>query len=192
MIYYGGNSDNLKAFSIRNGVLSTTPVSVSSTVYPHPGASVSVSSNGTPTASSGLLTPRYSTEAGAVLYAYNATNLATELYNSNMVPGRNVMLQPVRFITPTIANGKVYVAGKYGVGVFGEGQWVSTPTISPAPGTYSGPITVTLSDTTPGASIYYTLHGTNPLQYFIPLHRSFHSSTPRPICRRCLCAGLRP
>jgi len=38
----------------------------------------------------------------------------------------------------------------------------ATPTFSPAPGTYTGSQSVTLSDTTSGASIYYTTNGTTP------------------------------
>jgi serine protease len=37
-----------------------------------------------------------------------------------------------------------------------------TPTFSPAPGTYSAAQSVTLSDATPGAQIYYTVDGTTP------------------------------
>ncbi len=42
-----------------------------------------------------------------VLRAYDATNLAAELYNSATVPADNI--QDNKFITPTITNGKVYV-----------------------------------------------------------------------------------
>jgi hypothetical protein len=37
-----------------------------------------------------------------------------------------------------------------------------TPTFSILSGAYDGPITVTISDATPGATIYYTLDGTAP------------------------------
>jgi len=39
---------------------------------------------------------------------------------------------------------------------------VSTPSFSPAPGTYTAAITVTLSDWTSGSTIYYTTNGTTP------------------------------
>ena len=39
---------------------------------------------------------------------------------------------------------------------------VATPTISPAAGTFTGPIAVTLASTTPGAAIRYTTNGASP------------------------------
>ncbi|MGA9964733.1 MAG: hypothetical protein WBQ10_05990, partial [Terriglobales bacterium] len=56
----------------------------------------------------------------AVLHAYDATNLAHELYNSNQASGgRDQFGAGNKFITPMITNGKVYVGTTNGVGVFG-------------------------------------------------------------------------
>ena len=56
----------------------------------------------------------------ATLHAYDATDLSKELYNSNQAPFVQDQLGPGnKFITPTIANGRVYVGTTYGVAVFG-------------------------------------------------------------------------
>jgi len=41
-------------------------------------------------------------------------------------------------------------------------QTVATPTFSPAPGVYDNSVDVTISTTTPGAQIYYTINGAEP------------------------------
>ena len=46
--------------------------------------------------------------------------------------------------------------------VYGLLATVATPTFNPAPGTYSGTRTVTLSDATSGATIHCTTSGTTP------------------------------
>jgi hypothetical protein len=56
----------------------------------------------------------------AVLYAFAAGNLATLLYNSNQAAsGRDNFGAGNKFITPSIANGKVFVGTPMGVAVFG-------------------------------------------------------------------------
>jgi len=67
----------------------------------------------------------------AVLHAYDAADLSRELYNSSQAPNaRDQFGSGNKFITPTIANGKVYVGTTNGVGVFGLLQ--SVPELSPS------------------------------------------------------------
>jgi hypothetical protein len=56
----------------------------------------------------------------AVLHAYDASNLAHELYNSNQAAGnRDHFGTGNKFITPTVAGGKVFVGTTASVAVFG-------------------------------------------------------------------------
>ena len=114
-VFYGGVNDSLKAFPIANAKLATAPSSRSATVYAYPGTTPSISANGT---SNGIV---WAVENGAtgVLHAYDATNLATELYNSDQAAGGRDQFSDNKFITPMIANGKVYVGTPTGVIVFG-------------------------------------------------------------------------
>jgi hypothetical protein len=115
-VFFGGVSDKLKAFSVTNSKLSANPTSQSSNTFPFPGTTPSISANGN---ANGIV---WAAENGstAVLHAYDASNLATELYNSNQAAnGRDHFGAGNKFIVPTVANGKVYVGTTNGVGVFG-------------------------------------------------------------------------
>jgi hypothetical protein len=114
-VYYGAVGDNLKAFPITMAKLASTPSSQSSIQFPYPGATPSISASGT---ANGIV---WAVENGspAVLHAYDATNLSTELYNSNQATGNRDQFAGNKFITPMIANGKVFVGTPNSVAVFG-------------------------------------------------------------------------
>jgi hypothetical protein len=115
-VYYGAVGNNLRAFAISNAQLSSTPSSQTSNSFTYPGATPSISANGT---SNGIVWATENTGT-AVLHAYDATDLTHELYNSNQASGgRDHFGAGNKFITPMIANGKVYVGTTTGVGVFG-------------------------------------------------------------------------
>ena len=62
---------------------------------------------------------RWENGTTGVLHAYDASNLSTEIYSSNTNAARD-QFDPNKFVVPTIANGKVYVATPTGVAVFGS------------------------------------------------------------------------
>jgi hypothetical protein len=111
-LYYGDQGNALKAFVFSNGRFETSPASQTSVTFPYPGTTPSISADGT---SNGIVWAT-SGSGNAVLYAYNASNLAEELYDTNQAPnGRDHFGSGNKFVFPTIVNGKVYVASNNGV-----------------------------------------------------------------------------
>lgn len=171
-IYYQGSGDVLKTFILANGLLGTTPTSQSTTTFNWPGATPAISANGTNNAIAWVLQTDGYPSGPSILHAYNAYNLAQELYNSEQVPTRDGLAGAVKFTVPTIANGKVYVGAQKSVAVFGTGAFLAVPTISPAGGLFTNSATVALADVTPGTVLYYTVDqsapSTNALLYSGP------------------------
>jgi hypothetical protein len=115
-IYYGDAGGTLKAYSVTNAKLSTTPTSQTAISFAYPGASPVVSSNGT----SNAIVWAHENTTPAVLHAYDASNLATELYNSNQATGSRDQFGPGnKFIAPTVAGGKVFVGTTNTLAIFG-------------------------------------------------------------------------
>jgi hypothetical protein len=114
-VYYGGQNSPLKAFTITNAKLVNPPSSQTSASYGYPGSTPSISANGT---SNGIVWA-VENNTGGLLHAYQAGNLSKELYNSNQAAGGRDNFSNNKFITPMIANGKVYVGTPTGVIVFG-------------------------------------------------------------------------
>ena len=114
-LYYGPVGSPILAFQFADAKLKTNPVAQTATAFEYPGATPSISSNGTQNA---IVWAAENTNP-AVLHAYNAQTLH-ELYNTNQAAnGRDHFGDGNKFITPMIINGKVYVGTTTGVGVFG-------------------------------------------------------------------------
>jgi len=114
-VYYGSVGNQIQAFTITNATLSTSATSQTANSFGYPGATPSVSANGT---SNGIVWA-VENNSPAVLHAYNAANL-NELYNSNQASGgRDQFGSGNKYITPMIVNGKVFVGTPNGVAVFG-------------------------------------------------------------------------
>ncbi|MGO9835307.1 MAG: pyrrolo-quinoline quinone [Polyangiaceae bacterium] len=114
-IYVSGIGDSVQAFALSAGRLSTSPASQTTEQFSWPGATASVSSNGS---TAGILWV-LDGKAG-VLHAYDATNLASELYNTTQATGgRDTPGHPVKFAVPTVAKGHVYVGTQTELDVYG-------------------------------------------------------------------------
>jgi outer membrane protein assembly factor BamB len=115
-LYYGAVGDGIRAFPITNARIASTSSSRSARSFAYPGATPSISASGN---TNGIVWAVENSNP-AVLHAYNAANLAVELYNSTQAPGgRDSFGAGNKFITPMIANGRVYVGTQTGVAVFG-------------------------------------------------------------------------
>lgn len=114
-VYYGAVGNTIKAFPISNAKLAATESSKTGNAFPYPGATPSISANGTRNA----IVWAVENSSPAVLHAYDATNLANELYNSSQASGsRDQFGAGNKFITPMVVNGKVYVGTASGVAAF--------------------------------------------------------------------------
>jgi outer membrane protein assembly factor BamB len=114
-LYYGPVSQPILAFQFKNAELQATAVARTVNTFAYPGVTPSISSNKN---QNGIVWATENTNP-AILHAYNASNLL-ELYNTNQAAnGRDHFGVGNKFITPLIANGKVYVGTTNGVGVFG-------------------------------------------------------------------------
>ena len=133
-VYFHAQGDVLKAWSVNttrslNNVLSAAPIGTGAFNYGYPGATPSVSSDG---AANGIVWDVQYDGTHAVLRAYNALpsgNSLVELYDSNQNVPRDQLGGGVKFITPMIADGHVYVGTSGLLAVFGL---IAPPTTPPA------------------------------------------------------------
>ena len=160
---FPGELAALKEFSISNAsinqsAVATAPVSIGSL-----NGSPVISANG---ANNGIVwvlnnNSGNSGSSGA-LYAFNALNISQELWDSTLMGSRDSAGPGVKMTTPTVAGGKVYVGAQYTISVYGLATFLTPPVISPNGGVFTNSVTVTISNTVPGAAVYYTTDGTTP------------------------------
>jgi hypothetical protein len=126
-VYFGPIRDNIQAFRLTNGLLSTAPVSRSAEIFNYPGAMLAISANGT---ANGILWALQrngdcgvqltcSTASAGVLKAYDANDLTRLLYSSDQVPARDTLDFATKFSVPLVANGRVYVTTMGRLTVYG-------------------------------------------------------------------------
>jgi hypothetical protein len=126
-VYFGPIRDSIQAFRLTDGLLSTSPTSVSTDIFKYPGATLAISASGS---TNGILWAiQRNGDCGAaltcksaapgVLKAYDATNLGRLLYSSDQVPTRDAFDFATKFSVPLVANGKVFVASMGRLTVYG-------------------------------------------------------------------------
>jgi hypothetical protein len=120
-VYTLWSDDVVKMFSWSNGHLGDAPVSQGTHKFTDPGTTPTISANGT---TGGIMwvveTKTWNgRDRHAVLHAYDAANLATELYSSETNATRDRAGLCTRFNIVTVANGRVYIGAKGEVDVYG-------------------------------------------------------------------------
>ena len=117
-IYFADAGGTLKHYALTAARLPATPTSQSAATFAYPGASPSISANGSSNAI--VWAVQSNVSSAAVLHAYSPANLALEYYNSTQAAnGRDAFGSGNKFVTPVVANGKVFVGTPSGVAVFG-------------------------------------------------------------------------
>jgi hypothetical protein len=114
-VFLGGVTNPIMAFPIANAKLATTPSSQTADKFSYPGAMPVISASGTTNA----IVWAVENATNGVLYAYDATNLATKLYDSTQAPNGRDTFAPNKYMTPMVTHGKVYVGTPNSVAVFG-------------------------------------------------------------------------
>jgi len=126
-IYFGEVNEPLEMFTFTNGLLSTAPTAQTGNVFLYPGTSPMISTNGSSSIvwtldlhayAGGTPNGGVNTSGPAVLHAYDGATLR-ELYNSTQAGTRDQAGTALKFTSPTIANGHVYVGTARELDVYG-------------------------------------------------------------------------
>jgi hypothetical protein len=120
-VYMLASKDAVKSFAVRQGKLGERPDATGAQRFGNPGATPAISADG---ARNGIVWVIESkawngADRPAVLHAYDAANVARELWNSEQNSNRDRVGLTLRFTIPTVVDGRVYVEAKGRVDVYG-------------------------------------------------------------------------
>ena len=118
--YFAASNDYLREYTMSGGQLKVTTFAREPR-YENPGATPAISADGTKNAIVWAITTRTwnGSERPAVLYAYDAANIARPIYNSEENAARDRAANATRFVVPLVVNGHVYFGTRNEVEVYG-------------------------------------------------------------------------
>jgi hypothetical protein len=152
------SSETVEAIAVASGY---TPSAAGSAIY-----TISLAQAATPKFSPGagnynstqMVTITSATPEATIYYTTNGTTPTTSstVYSAPLIVSSSETIEAIAAISglSTSATG----VAAYTINL----TQVATPTFSPASGTYASAQTVTISSSTPGATIYYTVNGSRP------------------------------
>ncbi len=119
-VYFSGSSVVPNQYSMQNGLISVAPAAQWTVQLGYPGGSPVISANGN---TNGIVwvvqTDRYNSMLPAILRAFDAANISRQLYNSSDDASRDTAGPAVKFVVPTVANGKVFLGTETELDVYG-------------------------------------------------------------------------
>lgn len=114
-LYFAALDSTLVKMNLTATGFNTTPASKTSSTFPYPGTPAVISANGN---SNGIVWATKHSGGAAILYAYDANDLTKLLWASSNT-SRDTADGSVRFSVPMIANGRMYMAGKSALVIYG-------------------------------------------------------------------------
>jgi hypothetical protein len=162
-LYLQAVGEVLKVYEFTNGLINASPLSQATESFGFRGDTPSVSANGTTNGIVWQLTPGNTFVAS--LRAYDAEDVSHKLYDSIVTTqaGLPDQVSYVKFVVPTIANGKVYVGTKESLAVFGLRSVIWSATKQSNPDSihlvFSGPVGMNNVVQTSGDLVHWTTLG---------------------------------
>lgn len=118
-VFFACSDDFLRDYAVRDGKLA--PMRASTIKFENPGATPSISANADRDAIVWAVSTKTwnGEDRRAILYAFDATNIAQPIYTSEQNPKRDHGPIAARFVFPVVVNGRVYFAARGEVDVYG-------------------------------------------------------------------------
>jgi hypothetical protein len=113
--YFAALDSALVKLNLTSTGFNTTPASKTTFTFPYPGTPAVISADGT---SNGIVWATHHSGGAAVLYAFDAKDLTKLLWASSNT-SRDTADGSVRFSVPMVVNGRMYMAGKSALVIYG-------------------------------------------------------------------------